>query len=92
MAIFCFARRARGNGTIARHAKLFHHFLKVCKSFNSLFEDFFAETVANENALAEAQGIAFVVEWLEVDCGVRANYGKTHCVGTGINRGNVNRF
>ena len=48
--------------------------------------------MANENTFAETQCIAFVVEGFEVDRGVGADDGKTDCVGTGINRGDVNRL
>lgn len=60
--------------------------------FDAFFEDVLAETVANENTFAEAERVAFVVKRFEVDGGVGADDRKTDCVGTGVNRGDVNRF
>src|SRR4029077_18837713 len=91
-AVFCFARSAGGNSAIARDTELFHDFLKMAECLNSLFKNFFAETLTHKNAFAEAQRIAFVVKRFKVNGGMSANDGKTDCIGTGVNRGNVNRL
>ena len=64
----------------------------MLERFDSLLENFFAKAVANEHTFAEPKGIALVVQGLEVNGGVGANDRKTDGVGTGVNRGDVNRF
>ncbi len=60
--------------------------------FDAFLQNVFAETVTHENAFAEAQRITLVVKRFEVDCGMSADDGKPDRVGTGVNRGDVNRF
>ena len=64
----------------------------MLERLDSLFKNFLAETVANENTFAEAERIAFVVQRFEVNGGMRADDGKAHGIGTGVNRGDVNRL
>src|SRR5262249_54001968 len=78
--IFCFARCAGSDGAVARHAKFFHHFLKVSEGFDSLLENLFAEAMTNENAFAKTQRIALVVKRFEVNGGMGADYRKADCV------------
>ena len=92
VAVFCFAGSASGDGAIARDTELFHHFLEMAECFDSLFENLFAETLPHKNAFAEAKRITFVMKRLEIDGGMRTGNGKTDCIGTGVNRGNVNRL
>ncbi len=64
----------------------------MLERFDSLFKNFFAEAVANEHTFAETERIAFVVQRFEVDGGMRTDDGKAHGIGTGVNRGDVNRL
>jgi hypothetical protein len=92
VAILRFTRGAGGNGAVTSDSELLHHFLKMRKGLDASFEDFFAEAVADEDTFAKAQRISFIVKWFEVDGGMRAHDGKAYGVGTGINRGDVNRL
>jgi len=92
VAILRFTRSAGGNGAVPSNSEFLHHLLEMCKGLAAPFEDLFAETVADEDTFAKAQRIPLIVKWFEVDGGMRANDGKADGVGTGINRGDVNRF
>jgi hypothetical protein len=66
--------------------------MKLAKSFEALFEDVFAEAVADKDAFAETQGAAFVDEGFDIESGIGASDGEADCVGAGIDGGYVDRF
>jgi hypothetical protein len=62
----------------------------MAKGLDTLFEDFFAEAVADENSFAEPEGKAFVDEGFDVESGEGADDGQADGVGAGVDGGNVN--
>ena len=59
-AVAGFAGSAGGDGAIFGDAVFLHDFVEMAEGFDGLLENFFAETVADENALAETEREAFV--------------------------------
>ena len=75
-----------------RHRKLVHAVAEVAKSLRSFLENVFAEAIADEYAFTETKRIPLVVQRFDIQSRVRANNGQAHGIGTGVDRGNVNRF
>jgi len=92
VAILCFARSAGGDGTVASDTELVHYFTKMFEGFDAFLENFFAEFLTDENAFAKAERVALIVKRFDVDSGMGANDGKAYRVGTGVNRGDVDRL
>src|SRR6266480_6153020 len=91
-AVSRFARGAGRHGAVARYSEFIHYFTEVPERFYRFFENLFAELGAQENTFAQSQGITFVVQWFDVQCGVSARHGQAHCVGTGVDGGDMNRL
>jgi hypothetical protein len=61
LAVAGFPRSAGRHGAVVGHAKFIHHVAKMAKGLHGFLEYVFTEAVAYENALPQAQRIAFVV-------------------------------
>src|ERR1700730_1044720 len=92
VAIARFPGGAGGHGTVLCYAELIHGFFEITESLDGLFEEFFAEAVANENTFAEAQGVALIVEWFNVEGRVGASNRQAHGVRAGVDGSDVDRL
>src|SRR5258708_5288921 len=61
-AVGGFARGAGGYSAIGGDGKFVQHIAKMAKRFDTFLDDVFAETVADEDAFAQTQRIAFTVQ------------------------------
>jgi hypothetical protein len=64
----------------------------MTEGFCSFFENFFTKAMPQENALAETQGIPFVMHRLDIERGIRPRDGQAESIGAGVDGGNVNRL
>src|SRR5262249_23496101 len=67
-----------------------HDLAEMAEGLHSTLEDLLAETVPQENAFAQAERIALVVERLNIESGIGPSDAETHGVGACVDRGDVN--
>jgi hypothetical protein len=90
-AVLRFAGGAGGHRAITRHAEFIHHFAEMAEGLRGFLENLFAEAVAQENAFAQTQRIAFLVHRFDIERGISPRHGQAEGVGAGVDSGNVNR-
>src|SRR5205807_10348115 len=91
-AVSRFARGAGRHSPVPRYFEYIHYITEMPERFYRLLENLFAELGTQENTFPQSQGIAFAVQRFDVQRRVSARHRQAHCVGTGVDGGDVNRL